>query len=720
MANDKALSREQWERFCYCRDNGHIDFVQKADTCERFFAGKHWINEDLALLREQRRPAITINKTIATIGTILGEQIQNRVEVLFRPKAGAPAEVADALSKVWLGISQDNQLPWVRSDVFCDGIIRSRGFYDVRLDFSDSLVGDVRISLLNGKNVLIDPDAEEYDPDQWADCFVTKWMTWQEIEILYGKKYADELKARAGSMFAYGLDSIEFYRDRFMGVGTTGLAPYDPGEEEGVTRSVRVIERQYRKLAKQEHFVDVEAGDTRPVPENWDRDRIALLLEKAGGRLAVTEQRVRRIRWTVTADDLVLHDDWSPYRHFTVVPYFPYFRYGTTIGLVENLIGPQEILNKASSQELHVINTTANSGWVIEDGSLSNMTIPELEARGAQTGLVLVYNKSAQPPQKIQPNQVPTGLDRVTYKAEEHIKTISNVSDSMMGFDREDVAAKAIAYKQQRGSVNLTKVLDNLERTDYLLARNVLDIVQAYYTEPRLLTITHDDFAHEAEQIEVNAPNPATGEIVNDLTLGEYDIVITSSPYRASLEDSQFEQALSLRKEGVAVPDRVLIENSRLLGRADIIKEMEASQNSPEAQAQAELQMRGMQAEVALKEAEVARTQADAAKKGADAQAKASEAGEDTQAKEALELRKMMLEFEFKQRELEMKQREMEMKLQAKQVEQANDLAYKQAERQQEIEAKAREAELQESIRRAQALRGEGEGESELNPQKRS
>jgi hypothetical protein len=713
MANDSALARDQWERFVYCRDNGHLEFIEKADRCEKFFAGDQWAGADLAVLREQRRPAMTINKIIATVGTILGEQIYNRTEVLFRPKSGAPAEVADALCKVWMGISQDNQLPWTRSDVFCDGMIRGRGFYDVRLDFSDTLRGDVRVSMLNGKNVLIDPDAEEYDPDHWSDVIVTKWLTWQDIDILYGKRYAEELKNRSGSTFAYGYDSIELYRDRFGGTAIRGLSPYDPGEKEGVARSIRVIERQYRRLARQTHFVDLTTGDTRPVPESWDRERIAALMDKAGGRLGTLEKPLRRIRWTVTADDLVLHDDWSPYKHFTVVPYFPYFRYGRSIGLVENLIGPQEILNKASSQELHVINTVANSGWILEDDSLTNMTLPELEAGGAQTGLVLTYRRGTQPPQKILPNQVPTGLDRITFKAEEHIKTISNVSDSMMGFDREDVAAKAIAYKQQRGSVNLTKVLDNLERTDHLLARNVLDIVQEYYTEPRLLTITHDDFTHQSESLEVNAANPVTGEIANDLTLGEYDIVITSSPYRASLEDSQFEQARALRELGLPIPDRVLLENTRLVGRSEIVKEMEAARNSPEAQEQAQLSLRGMQADVALKEAEAQRAAADAAKKGADAEAKAREGAEDSRAKETMELRKMMMEFRFKQQESELKIQELQMKLQAKQIEQAGDLAYKQAEHRQDMEIKEREAERQAAAQRALELRETAAGTNE-------
>jgi hypothetical protein len=68
-------------------------------------------------------------------------------------------------------------------------------------------------------------------------------------------------------------------------------------------------------------------GDMRPIPEDFDRNKIAFFVEKFG--FQVTTKLVRRIRWTVVADNVVLHDDWSPYKHFTVVPYFPYFRTAT-------------------------------------------------------------------------------------------------------------------------------------------------------------------------------------------------------------------------------------------------------------------------------------------------------------------------------------------------------------------------------------------------------
>lgn len=695
MPINDSVASEQWYRFRWCVEHGHYQFLSKADRCDKFFAGMQWNESDLNALKLQRRPALTINKIISTISTIMGEQIYNRNEVTFRQSSGGRPQTAEALTKVWMQIAQNNQLPWVRSDVFADGIIRSRGFYDVRMDFTDSMRGEVRISILNSKNVVIDPDAEEYDPDMWNDVFITKWMTPQDIELLYSEEDAEYLKAKESSLFPYAYDSIERVRDRFAGP-MLQASYYGLLDTHHVRRNIRVLERQYHRLDVQKHFVDVMTGDMRPIPDDWGRDRISAVLEKAAGQINITKKKVKRVRWTVTADNVVLHDDWSPYKHFTVVPYFPHFRYGTTVGIVENLLGPQELLNKVSSQELHIVNTSANSGWKVKAGNLVNMSIEELEQSGAKTGLVLELLDINQA-EKIQPNQTPTGLDRISYKSEEHMKSISGVSDSMQGFDREDVAAKAIAYKKQSGQTNLVKVLDNLERTDYILARNVLDLVQQYYTEERIIHITHDDVLQEPETLTVNQYNPETEEIVNDLTVGEYSIVITSTPYKATLEDSQFEQAARLREMGVQLPDSVLIENSRLMRKADIIKQMEGDQNSPEAQQQKELAMRRQAAEVGKAEAEVAEKQADTKLKlaRANAEAAGAQGGPDAEAQAKL------LQIE-REHELKVQQVEREFALKEKAL--MEELALKRQAHEQEMQLRREEAAAAAEQRRLDAL----------------
>ena len=675
MPIDTRLAQDQWLRFRWNAENGHYKFIAKADQCDKFFIGQQWSEEDVQTLKSQRRPALTINKIISTLSTIMGEQIYNRSEVLYRPAAGANATTADAMSKVWMQISQNNQLPWVRSDVFSDGVIRSRGFYDVRLAFNDNMRGEVRISQLNSKNVIIDPDAEEYDPDTWNDVFVTKWLTVNDIALLYSEEDAKILNTLGTGLEPYSYDSLEVFRDSFSGNGLNDQAYYSGLDDRGVRRNVRVLERQHRVLTMQKHFVDVVTGDTRPVPDGWDRDKISRVVSLAENKVNVISKKINRIRWTVTADSCVLHDDWSPYKHFTPVPYFPYFVHGQTIGIVENLISSQELLNKTSSQELHIVNTTANSGWKLKVGALQNMSIEELEVAGAQTGLVLELDDVGNA-EKIIPNQVPSGLDRISSKAEEHIKTISNVSDSMQGFDREDVAAKAIAYKQQRSSINLTKCLDNLERTDWILARNVTDLIQGYYSEERIINITHDDVTKEPEALTVNQYDETSGTFINDLTVGEYSLVITSTPFRASMEDSQFEQALALREQGVAIPDSILIENSRLTRRSEILKDIEKASKTPEAIKNSELDLREREATIAGLEADVGDKKADTLLKIERAKKeKADTAGTDNsgmaeiagiERKHQLEMAKLDKEFALKR---EAQQEEFALKREAQQQE---------------------------------------------------
>jgi len=609
MPLDTAIATKVWNRYAWARDNGHSDFVQKAELCDRMFRGDQWDALDAAKLKQSRRPALTINKIISTLSNVFGEQIYNRSEIAYQPRNGSPSTVAEALTKVAKYVSDNNQLNWKRSDMFVDGCISSRGYLDMRLAFNDSMQGDIVLENINPKNVIVDPDAEHYDPDTWNEVFVTKWMTADDIAILYNEEDAELLRNREQSFFPYGYDSIQSGRDRFG----DRLNPMYNGtyDESSVMRNIRVIERQHRKLSKQKHFVSTETGEMRPVPEGFSRDRIAWFVEKFG--FAVTTKLVHRIRWTVIADNVRLHDDWSPYKHFTIIPFFPYFRYGKTVGLVENLIGPQELLNKVSSQELHVINTTANSGWKMKAGVLANMSIEELEQRGAETGLVIEVNGDPDKDLvKIQPNQVPQGLDRISYKAEEHIKTISGVPDSVQGQAREDVAAKAIQANRQAASTNQVKPMDSLARTDFIIARNMLDIVQEYFTEPRLLSIIKDEMTGDPEQVGVNQPDPVTGEILNDLTLGEYGVVVTSVPQRQTLEDSQFDQAIAMREAGIQIPDDILIENSRLFKKGDIVKKMRAASESQEAQQQRELALRGQAAEVAKTENEAKVKEADA------------------------------------------------------------------------------------------------------------
>ena len=658
-AEQHELAKRQWASYVRARDNGHLDYVEIAKQCDAYYRGNQWDPADLSTLDDQGRPALTINTILPTINAVLGEQTTRRMDVSFKPRGRGQQEIADVLTKLFMQIADNNKMDWIESQVFSDGLIQDRGWFDVRIDFDDHIQGEVRVTPKDPLDVLIDPDAKEYDPKSWNEVFETRWMTLDEIEEQYGRSKADKLRITVEQGSVLGSDSVEYEEARYG--DTSASVEYNQGnttnpEENRALRSIRVVERQYYRLKECMFYVDSVTGDMREVPYNWGKRKREQFAAQFG--LEILTKHVRKVRWTTTADLIVLHDEWSPYDSFTLVPYFPYWRRGRPFGMVRNLISPQEQLNKISSQELHIVNTTANSGWIVETGSLNGMTADDLEEHGAETGLVLEFNRGSNPPAKIPPNQIPAGLDRISQKAALNIKQISGISDAMLGTDSPEVSGVAIQAKQNRGAMMIQVPLDNLTKTRQYLAEKILNLVQAYYTEERLIQITDEtDPLKRREPLTLNEVTPE-GMIINDLTLGEYDVVIGTAPARDNFEEIQFAEAIQLRQVGVPIPDDLIVEYSHLQRKGEIAQRIRAMQGTEppseeEAQLmqfQAESQIRKMQLEIAQMEAEVQKLQSEAMLN----QAKAQGAAEiDPQ----LRIADMQSKIEVKREELALRER---------------------------------------------------------------
>jgi len=654
---DQQLAHQQWNRYVRARDNGHLQYVEMAKKCDAFYRGDQWDKSDLAKLEAEGRPALTINTILPTVNTVLGEQSTRRADIQFKPRRGGDQDVATVLTKLYMQIADNNKLDWVEQQVFSDGLIMDgRGYFDVRMDFSDHVEGEVRITAKDPIDILVDPDAKEYDPKTWNEVFETKWMTLDEIEELYGEDKAEALRFVAENGNGFGRDSIEYEETRYGKTDTSQdyLGAAIPGKDDYRNiKALRVIERQYRKMGRGDFFVDPNTGDQRAVPEDWTEQKAKKFAKQYG--LGIISKIKRKVRWTVTCDKIVLHDDWSPYEDFTLVPYFAYFRRGRPFGMVRNLLSPQEQLNKIASQELHIVNTTANSGWMVESGSLVGMTADDLEEHGAETGLVLEYNRGSQPPLKIQPNQIPTGLDRISQKAALNIKTISGINDSMLGSDSAEVSGIAIQAKQNRGAIMIQVPLDNLRKTRQYLAEKVLNLVQRFYTEQRVIQITNeDDPMKPREPMVINQMTPE-GRIINDLTLGEYDVIVATAPARDSFDEMQFAEAINLRQAGVAIPDDAIIEYSHLARKGELAKRirmMTGVEQTPE-----QMEANAMQAELAMQQVQLtlAKLQAEVQKLQSEAAVNVAKVQDVADVQPQLKMQELQTQIAIKERELELR-----------------------------------------------------------------
>lgn len=605
-ADPSAVARENWAYYEYAKQRGHFEYCKTARRNENFYlgGGLQWDADVKAKLEQEGRPTLEINEIADAINTALGNQVSNRANITFRPRGnGADDEVAATLSKVAMQIADNNDFQHKETEVAADGFIQQRGYFDIRIETDTNLYGEIRIENLDPMDVIPDPDAKQYDPDTWGWVIITRWLLLDEIESYYGSRARAEVEENLSREEGedFGESELDGVRRSKFGDDDAITEETDGFDDWKHTVRVRVIDRQHWRMDNVMVAL-FPTGDIRVIEDASEASIQAAL--NAG---AMTFKKpMRRVRWTVSSyGEVLLHDGWSPYKHFTVVPYFPFFRRGQTRGLVDNAIGPQEMLNKAMSQYLHIISTTANSGWIVEEGSLTNMSVDDLETEGSATGITIEYKKGSTAPEKIQPNQVPTGVDKLVAYGSQKIRTVTGISDALRGAAPAGQSGRAIQSLQFGSQLSMSVPLDNLARTRHLIARRMLELIQAFMDYPQLMRIVdRDAFGEEVtEELRLNWIE-ADGRVLNDLTLGEYDAVVTDQPTQVTFDNSQFEQVMAMVKEGAPIPWSYIVKLSNLQDRGALAKQMAQNESAQDPRAQAD---------AALSEAKAAQAQAAAA-----------------------------------------------------------------------------------------------------------
>ncbi len=573
---DTNLANELWDRYTYVVARGHRPYTFQAALCERMYlgGGRQWDADEAAALIAQKRRPREFNEILPSINAAVGHQIRNRLSISFRPRGGNADQVqADIRSKVIMQIADQTHLHWKETEVFSDGLIQQRGYYDVRMDFDKNMSGNIRITVPDPMDVIPDPDSKTYEPEGWADVIYTRWLTEDEIAADYGQKAADAVMAAKPDDADLGsYDDTGAERSKFADPGMRGWA-FDAYYTDAKVRRARVVERQRWIRTMSRVLFYPRTGD-RKLAENLTPEVIA---QQTAAGAVMTKAMQRRVKWQASTRDTPLHDEWSPYDSFTIIPYFAFFRRGQTLGMVDNAIEPQRARNKALSNFEHILGSAANSGWISEENSIVNMSDVEFAAKGAMTGLNIVVRKGSQYPQKIQPAQVPSGHDRYIEQVTNALKSVT-IPDAMRGQDGVDTSGVARQTQQFAAQQQIAVPLDNLARTRHLLAEKLQALTQQFYTEERTFIITETDFTTGKPvetPITVNKFDAERGVYINDLTEGDYDVVVSEQPIAATFENGQFQQAMEMRKAGVLIPDTVVVQSSTLSRKAEIVEQMQ-------------------------------------------------------------------------------------------------------------------------------------------------
>ena len=444
------------------------------------------------------------------------------------------------------------------------------------MNFDHNLHGDIKISTLNPTTVMPDLYSDSYDPNDWSEVTTFFWLSLDKIEGTYGKAARD----RAELTHGWYSDTPWFdefkarnYIDRRTGFGIGGISMIYEKSERG-EKILRVIERQYYKWQLVLCFVDPATGDSTPVPEEMTQTEAEAKAASLGQ--VVVKQNKKIVYWRVSTRFCLLHDSRSPYRTYTIIPFFYIFDYGSTLGLVDNAVSLQDLHNKALSNGLHIFTSTANSGYTVEQGSLTNMSTQDLEEKGSKTGIVLEFAQGATPPKRMDPNPFPDGCKFLMETGKQGIKDVTGQQDAdqMLRSHMPGDSTQSGIFQQKMGMADSK---DNLEFSRELVGRKCVELVQDFYTSERLIKISEtDEYGKEVEErIKINEVT-ATGDILNDITQGEYDVVVDTKPMGRSWLDGQFNQQLKLREVGVKVPDEEMVLASNLDRKHEIAEKMKA------------------------------------------------------------------------------------------------------------------------------------------------
>lgn len=648
MSASDDIPRDNYGMLQFYRQQGHNNFLRKAETALAFFVGKQWSDEERSEMLETGRPVLTLNQYFRNIDSIVGEMIYATGDVRFTPQniGQGNDDVSSVLDKTYLNIMQRNKVEYMEPNLLLQGLLTGRAYYDARVDFDDNMMGNVTIEGKRPQNIVLNPGITSPDTKTWPDFMETSMVSIDDIALAYGDSAAKEIRNTPQSTWLspYDLAEERLLSQRMNGtlVGSTGYYDTQFGEST-LLLNRRLLQRQYRELRYREHFIDPTTGDMSIIPPEWSRDQIQRVLQATG--VQVIKRRTKVIRWQVTCDKYMLHDDESPYKDFTIVPFFPYFVDGYTMGLGEQLIDMQRMTNKLYSQVLHILNSASNSGWKVKQGALKNMTMEELETNGAKTGQTYELD-DVNNMERIEPGTMPTGHDSLAATISNMFKDISGYTQSMAGQDGAEASGTSLDFKLARGQVNLATAFKSLYFTKTQLAERIRDNIKEFYTETRLLHVS-TGFNEDTQHVPMNQPT-AEGKILNDVTSGEYGVTIVPAPSRETIMASTFQQLSDMREKlGMQIPDSVMIQYSAIPDKSQVTEAIKANSDPQAAAQQAQLNQQEQQAKIAQMNAGAGNSVGQTELAKARALKAVSDAGQNPQADRlALDKERMLLEHQ--------------------------------------------------------------------------
>lgn len=596
-ANATDIARAKWRR--------DFDFAEGN--------GKQWNQVDRELVKRSGRPVLEFNRIQPQIELVAGLQRRMELDYDALPRGLEDRRLGEITSASLRAARDFTRLSRTNDKVFDDASICGLGAWEVlhTLDDADDLLwGDIVVNRINPLAFIFDPWYTQ--PDMQDGAFMGKaiWMSIDEFIEKYPDKrqYAipGEWLSRSGAFptasedfgtspnLIHELYDSEQGRIRLLAMWhkvrasinlvvdtETGMVWEVESKTEGERLLHEKAEESGREYIRRFNLISSDttsavvdetgqiAADPRtgqPLQFNTPEaanDRLNELADLSTiellDRYSVITREARVPRWAEMVWWEVLEDGTTPFKD-RKYPFIPYVsrQYSddpeSIMGIVRNIIDPQEEYNKRYSQLLAHLNSSAHSGWLNRKAGGANSK--QLEVMGSKPGIVVDYSTVA--PQQIKPVEVSQGHFALLQSSERNILHISGINAEMIGQTTQaTVSGRAIRARQQGGGTILTPRFKSYEETQLDLAYMLLSRVQQFYPAEkirRIIGISELSTPLGRDGASVFT-DPVSGKPMNDddimnllkqMRTVKFDLALRLSPANATERQAQFEQGVQL------------------------------------------------------------------------------------------------------------------------------------------------------------------------------
>ena len=453
------------------RQNAYEDF--------EFVAGRQWDDEELAYLREQKRPTIVFNRVNPVLQAVAGSEIKNREEVRFFPVEEGDIKAADIFGQVAEWFRQKADADSVESDAFFDALVCGMGWTYTRINYEDDPDGTPSMEHIDPLEMVWDRNARKKCLSDATRFWHVRTMTLAEAKRLFPDAEPRLLDASwADLSYSRPSDREEKYKEEAF----TDRDYLEPEDAIDPLRTVTIVHLEIKEY-RNEWRVFLP-GSNEPL---WlDDEKYESLREKFPEIRGVKQRRAVWKKYFLGGDILDEIELVTSGSGFQCITGYRDHNKGTWFGLLHFMRDPQKWANKWLSQILHILNTMAKGGVIVEKGAIDNPR-EFLYSWAKSDEVTFVDDIQGVQPKPMQ--SVPSQLFTLMQYAVNSISEVSGVNPEALG---QRAAIQPIGLEQERKETALT-ILSNLFDSLRLYRRRqgsvMFDLIRNFLADGRLIRV---------------------------------------------------------------------------------------------------------------------------------------------------------------------------------------------------------------------------------------